>query len=48
MKAYVGVNTAKLEIKLNVKMYLLCVSEDVRWNGNEPLTYGINGKYAVN
>jgi hypothetical protein len=29
MTAYVGVDSAKLEIKMKVKMYLLCVSEDV-------------------
>jgi len=48
MKTYGVVDIAKLEIRINVTMYRLCVSEQVMWNVTEHLTDGINGKYAVN
>ena len=48
MKAYVGVDIAKLEIRINVTMYQLCVSEEVAWNVTEQITDGINRKYAGN
>ena len=48
MKAYVGVDIAKLEIRINVTMCQLCVSEEVAWNVTEQITDGINRKYAGN
>jgi len=48
MKTYGVVDIAKLEIRINVTMYQLCVSEQVMWNVTEHLTDGIKGKYAVN
>jgi hypothetical protein len=48
MKLYGGADIAKLEIRINVAMYQLCVSEEVTWNVTEHLRDGINGKYAVN
>jgi hypothetical protein len=48
MKAYVGMGIAVLEIRINVTMYQVCVSEEVAWNVTEQITNGINRKYAVN
>ena len=48
MKACVGMDIAKLEIRINVTIYQVCVSEDGTWNVTEKITDGINRKYAVN
>jgi hypothetical protein len=48
MKAYGGVDIGKLEIGINVTMYQLCVSEEVKWKVTEHLKNGMSGKYALN
>ena len=47
MKACVVVDIAKLEVRIKVTMYQLCVLQQVTWNVTEHLTDGINGKYSV-